>query len=73
MNFAESQKDRINLEAEVLREAAEALKENERLRKQIRQNEDRIRKLCRKFDDASGSRGFAPYHLRNACESRGFL
>ena len=60
-------------EQDILQEAAHALAEQDRLRMQLRLLEDRVRRLCRQYDLASGTRGFAPYHLRNACEARGFL
>lgn len=63
----------IMTEMDVLREAAEALQEHERLRLAMRASDDRLRLLCRQYDAASGSRGFAPYHLTQACKARGLL
>lgn len=63
----------ILTEQDVLQEAATALQEHERLRVAMRDSETRLRTLCRQFDAASGSRGFAPHHLRRACEARGLL
>lgn len=63
----------IMSEMDVLREAADALQEHERLRMAMRASDDRLRLLCRQYDAASGSRGFAPYHLTQACKARGLL
>ena len=63
----------IMTEMDVLREAADALQEHERLRMAMRASDDRLRLLCRQYDAASGSRGFAPYHLTQACKARGLL
>ena len=60
-------------ETEVLIEAAFALERHERLRKEMRESEERLRKLCRKYDDAAGTRGFAPHHLAQACKARGLI
>jgi len=60
-------------EADVLQEAATALQEHERLRVALRTSETRLRTLCRQFDAASGSTGFAPHHLAQACKARGLL
>ena len=63
----------IMSEMDVLREAAQALQEHDRLRAAMRASDDRLRLLCRQYDTASGSRGFAPYHLTQACKARGLL
>ena len=60
-------------ETEVLIEAAFALERHERLRKGMRDSEARLRKLCRKYDDVAGTRGFAPHHLAQACKARGLM
>lgn len=60
-------------ETEILIEAAFALNKHEALRKQMRESEDRLRKLCRQYDDAAGTRGFAPHHLAQACKARGLI
>lgn len=60
-------------ETEILIEAAFALNKHEMLRKQMRESEDRLRKLCRQYDDAAGTRGFAPHHLAQACKARGLI
>ena len=60
-------------ETEVLIEAAFALAKHEKLRKEIRASEEHLRKLCRQYDDAAGTRGFAPHHLAQACKARGLM
>ena len=60
-------------ETELLIEAAFALNKHEALRKQMRDSEDRLRKLCRQYDQAAGTRGFAPHHLAQACKARGLI
>lgn len=60
-------------EMDVLREAAEALQEHERLRLAMRASDDRLRLLCRQYDAASGYFGVAPHHLAQACKARGLL
>jgi len=60
-------------ETEVLIEAAFALERHERLRKEMRESEERIRKLCRKYDDVAGTWGFAPHNLANECKARGLM
>lgn len=63
----------ILTEQDVLKEAAEALQEHERLRQAMRASDDRLRALCRQYDAASGYRGIAPHHLAQACKARGLL
>ncbi len=65
--------DQLEREKAALREAAEALRENDRLRAALRESDNRIRTLCRQYDKVSGATGFAPHHLRNACVARGLL
>ena len=60
-------------EMDVLREAAEALQEHERLRLAMRASEDRLRLLCRRYGDAARVWGVAPHHLAQACKARGLL
>lgn len=57
----------------ILRDAAEALREADRLRDAVRASDARLRVLCRQYDQAAGVWGFAPHHLRRACEARGLL
>lgn len=58
---------------DILRDAAEALREHERLRQAMRDSDNRLRVLCRQYDLAAGTRGFAPHHLAQACKARGLL
>lgn len=60
-------------EMDVLREAADALQEHERLRLAMRASEDRLRLLCRQYGDAARVWGVAPHHLAQACKARGLL
>ena len=63
----------ILTEQDVLIEASAALQEHERLRQAMRASDDRLRLLCRQYDLAAGTRGFAPHHLAQACKARGLL
>ena len=63
----------IMSEMDVLREAAEALQEHERLRLAMRASDDRLRLLCRQYGDAARVWGVAPHHLAQACKARGLL
>ena len=63
----------IMSEMDVLREAAQALQEHERLRLTMRASEDRLRLLCRQYGDAARVWGVAPHHLAQACKARGLL
>jgi hypothetical protein len=65
--------DQLERERLTLIEAAEALRENDKLRAALRESDSRIRTLCRQYDKVSGATGFAPHHLRNACIARGIL
>jgi len=56
---------------DILREAAEALREADALRDAARASDARLRVLCRQYDQAAGVWGFQPHHLRRACEARG--
>ena len=58
---------------DILREAAEALREADRLRDAVRASDAHLRVLCRQYDQAAGVWGFQPHHLRRACEARGLL
>ena len=60
-------------EMDVLREAADALQEHERLRAAMRASDDRLRLLCRQYGDAARVWGVAPHHLAQACKARGLL
>ena len=63
----------IMTEMDVLREAADALQEHERLRLAMRASDDRLRLLCRQYGDAARVWGVAPHHLAQACKARGLL
>jgi len=63
---------RTEAENEVLKEAAKALELQDKLRQQLRENENRLFILCRDYDKASGSILIQPHHLAMACRARGF-
>ena len=58
---------------DLLEQAAEALKEADRLRAALRDSDTRLRVLCRQYGQAAGVWGFAPHHLAQACKARGLL
>jgi hypothetical protein len=58
-------------EIDILTLAAQALAEREALRKATAVADERIRLLCRQYEDATGVRGFAPHHLAQSCRARG--
>ena len=63
----------IMSEMDVLREAAQALQEHERLRAAMRASDDRLRLLCRQYEAATGYRMLTPTHLGHMCRARGLL
>lgn len=63
----------ILTEADILRSAADALQEYERLRAALRDADTALRILCRQYDKAAGIWGAQPHHLRRACEARGLM
>ena len=63
----------VLIDADILREAATALLEAERLKAATRANDIALRTLCRQYDLATGARGIQPHHLRYACEARGLM
>lgn len=63
----------ILTENDILRDAADELTRNERMRKALRDSDERLRRICRQYDRAAGVWGFQPHHLRRACEARGML
>lgn len=63
----------IMSEMDVLKEAAEALQEHDRIRQAMRASDDRLRLLCRQYGDAARVWGVAPHHLAQACKARGLL
>jgi hypothetical protein len=58
-------------EIDILTIAAQALAEREALRLATIAADERIRLLCRQYEDATGARGFAPHHLAQSCRARG--
>lgn len=58
---------------DILQDAAAELARNERMRAALRASDDRLRRICRQYDQAAGVWGFQPHHLRRACEARGLL
>lgn len=60
-------------EQDILQDAAEALREADRLRAALRDSETRLRVLCRQYGQAAGVWGFAPHHLAQACRARGLI
>lgn len=63
----------ILTEADILQQAAEALRESDRLQQALKDNEATLRSLCRLYDKAGRTWGIQPYHLRRNCEARGLL
>ena len=63
----------IMSEMDVLREAAQALQEHDRLRAAMRASDDRLRLLCRQYEVATGYRMLTPTHLGHMCRARGLL
>lgn len=60
-------------EMAILREAAEALREHERRRQELKVSEEALRVLCRRYGDVVRLWGVSPVHLRRACEARGLM
>lgn len=63
----------ILTDADILREAAQALADYDRHKAALRASEIALRALCRQYDQATGTRGMQAYHLRLNCEARGLL
>ncbi len=55
---------------EIIKEAARVLARQEKLRKEQRDIEKRVRELCLEYGSAERCWGVAPHHLRQAVESR---
>ena len=53
---------------DILIRAAAALKEQDRLRDEVRGNDIELRALCRAYDRNFGVWGSAPHHLRQVLE-----
>jgi hypothetical protein len=60
-------------EIDILKNAAEALLEHDRRQQAVRDSDNVLRTLCRRWGDAAGLWGVSPTHLRRACEARGLL
>ena len=60
-------------EIDILKNAAEALLEHDRRQQAVRDSDNVLRALCRRWGDAAGLWGVSPTHLRRACEARGLL
>jgi len=58
---------------DILRDAAEALREHERLRQAMRDSDNRLRALCRQYEAATGYRMLTPTHLGHICRARGLM
>jgi hypothetical protein len=57
----------------VLREAAKALKEHDKLKAALRAQEAHLTAVSRDYGNAYRIWGFRPEHLRQACVARGLL
>jgi hypothetical protein len=61
------------VEMDILKEAAAALQEHDKRRQAVRESDEVLRALCRRWGEAAGLWGVSPTHLRRACETRGLL
>jgi len=66
-------RERRGDEIAILKQAAKALRDYDKARQMLREQEERIKTLCNDYDLAAGVWGFQMHHLRNACEARGLL
>jgi hypothetical protein len=57
----------------VLREAAKTLKEHDRLKAALREQEAHLAAVSREYGIAFRVCGFRPEHVRQACVARGLL
>lgn len=55
---------------EIIKDAERVLIRQEKLRKEMREIEQRVRSLCLEFGAAERCWGLAPHHLRQAVEAR---
>jgi transposase len=62
-----------NTQKEIIERTTAALKEQDRLRKLVRENDMELRALCRAYDRNFGVWGSAPHHLRQVVENYGLL
>jgi hypothetical protein len=60
-------------QAEVLRKAAKTLKEHDRLKAAMREQEARLSDVSREYGIAFRVCGFRPEHVRQACVARGLI
>jgi len=60
-------------EHDLLLMASEVIKEQDKLRRDMRDSEERLRVLRRQIETATGYRGLAPHHLTQMCRARGLL
>jgi hypothetical protein len=60
-------------EMAILKEAAAALQEHDKRKQAVRESDETLRALCRRWGEAAGLWGVSPTHLRRACETRGLL
>jgi hypothetical protein len=60
-------------QAEVLRKAAKTLKEHDRLKAALREQEARLSDVSREYGIAFRVCGFRPEHVRQACVARGLI
>lgn len=64
-------KDPPRLERDILDEAAAVFAVQDELTNALREAEDRLQRLCLEYGSAMRLWGFAPHHLRRACQARG--
>jgi hypothetical protein len=64
-------KDPPRLERDILDEAAAVFAVQDELTNALREAEDRLQSLCLEYGSAMRLWGFAPHHLRRACQARG--
>jgi hypothetical protein len=55
---------------DILREAAKAFAEHDRIHAEMRAAEARVQALCSEYGSATRRWGYAPYHLRRAVEAQ---
>jgi hypothetical protein len=63
----------LSTDASIAREAAEALRERDRIAADLRCADLRLRTLTASYARAVGCWGFSVHHLRMACKARGLL
>jgi hypothetical protein len=60
-------------QVEVLRKAAKTLKEHDRLKAALREQQERLSDVSREYGIAFRVCGFRPEHVRQACVARGLI